>query len=340
MRNMMSDSRHLRFEIHAGIEVPIVDLSSAWTGDAEARLAVARVLGEVHERYGYSYFEGHGTSEELLSKVHQQIADFFDLPAEEKMKLHISQSPYHRGFVSNGHESPLHGEHPDVKECFDIDLDLPADDPEVLAGVPFRGHNSWPEALPGYQPVMAHFYDVWRGLSERISRLIALSLDLPEDWFAVRTDKPLSRLRTNKYFPQDNPSADGPIGCGTHTDYGLMSFIWQIDNPGLQIRALSGEWFDAPIIPGALTMVLGDAAEIWTNGHLKATVHRVINTSGKQRLSVSWFDQHNYECELRPLEKFVSPTRPARYEPITMGAWKNRGFDGIFEYRKPARTNG
>jgi isopenicillin N synthase-like dioxygenase len=332
------DSKYVRTEVHGGVEIPIVDLSASFSSNLAERRALAAAMERVHERHGFSYIEGHRTPPEQLAEVREQISAFFSLPEEEKLKLHISRSAAQRGFVPLGEESPLYGEHADVKECFDIDLDLPDDDPEVVAQVPFRGKNAWPESLPRYRTVMSRLYADWLGLSERISRLFALSFELPEDFFAERTNKPLSRLRTNKYFAQARPNPDGPIGCGTHTDYGLMSFIWQIDEPGLEIQAKSGEWFEAPIIDGAFALVLGDAAEIWTNGHLQATVHRVINRSGRERLSVAWFDQHNFDCVMQPLAPFVSEQRPPRHEPVTMGAWKNRGFAGIFEYRKASKS--
>ena len=71
----------------------------------------------------------------------------------------------------------------DSKEAFNIGLDLPATDPEVVAGKPFRGVNVWPD-LPMFRDVTLAYYDMVWALGLDLHRAIALDLGLRPDFFA------------------------------------------------------------------------------------------------------------------------------------------------------------
>ncbi len=71
--------------------------------------------------------------------------DFFARPLETKMQWYIGNSINHSGYVPQGEESYF-GQKPDRKEAFDVPLDVPADDPDVLiAKTPFLGPVQWPD---------------------------------------------------------------------------------------------------------------------------------------------------------------------------------------------------
>ena len=63
-------------------------------------------------------------------------------------------------------------------------------------------------------------------------------------------------------------------------------------------------------------MLLDDMLERWTNGHIKATGHRVRKTS-EQRFSIVMFFAVNDGIEIAPLADFVSDKHPALFEPVT-----------------------
>ncbi|MCP6280730.1 isopenicillin N synthase family oxygenase, partial [Klebsiella pneumoniae] len=77
---------------------------------------------------------------------------------------------------------------------FNIGLDLASDDPEVLAGMPFRGVNLWPEGEPGIrQAILAHFNAAW-ALGRLLHRGFALDLGIEETFFEDKLDRPLATL--------------------------------------------------------------------------------------------------------------------------------------------------
>lgn len=62
------------------------------------------------------------------------------------------------------------------------------------------------------------------------------------------------------------------IGCGAHTDYGLLTFLNQ--DPGieaLQVENRDGDWINAMPPPGALIVNIGDMTNNMTSGIYKST---------------------------------------------------------------------
>ena len=95
---------------------------------------------------GFFYVKNHGIPKNHLVTVFPEIRRFFDLPIEEKMKIHIGKSNIFRGYTPLGKE--LTNEKKDWHEAVDFGLELATDHPDVLAGKPLQGHNQWLVSLP------------------------------------------------------------------------------------------------------------------------------------------------------------------------------------------------
>ncbi|HEX7936066.1 MAG TPA: 2-oxoglutarate and iron-dependent oxygenase domain-containing protein [Paraburkholderia sp.] len=326
----------IRYHTVDGQRIPIVSLAALRSRDEHEKRALAEALGAVCRYIGYFYVEHHGVSDILLTTAERAVNQFFDLPSADKMAIHISKSPFHRGYVPSGEENAYGSAIKDIKEVFDMALELAPDDPDVLADKFFHGYNAWPDAMPQLRSTMLWLYREWQTLCENISELFAIALGLPNGYFCERSVKPLAQLRAARYPQQPMGDTGGAIGCGAHTDYGIVSVIWQTDVAGLEICDAQGNWFRAPRIPGTFTCPLGDAIGIWTNDHWRATPHRVVNLSGETRNSLAFFFDPDHDCVIEPLPQFVSADTPARYAPTTMGKHVARGFDDTFEYRRQA----
>jgi len=329
-----SANEFIRLYEQDGITVPIVSLRAVRLRNENQKAALAEALGEICKNIGFFYVEDHGVSENLLTLAEKTVRNFFALSEEEKLKIHISKSPYHRGYVPSGEEHAYGSEIKDIKEAFDMALELSPADEDVIAGKFFNGPNSFPEALPQFKPTMLWLYREWQAVCEDISELFAIALGLPNGFFIGHSQKPLAQLRAAKYPQQPKRETNGAIGCGAHTDYGIVSIIWQIDVAGLEIKDMDGNWFAAPRIPGTFICPIGDALGIWTNGQWRPTPHRVVNMTEQERHSLSFFYDQDNDCLIQPLPQFVDEAHPACYQPITMEAHVARGFDNSFEYRK------
>jgi isopenicillin N synthase-like dioxygenase len=68
----------------------------------------------------------------------------------------------------------------------------------------------------------------------------------------------------------------------------------------------TGEWIDAPPVPGALVVNIGDMLEYWSAGRFVATSHRVRKVA-EERYSFPLFFALDYDVELRPLNNREGP---------------------------------
>ena len=85
------------------------------------------------------------------------------------------------------------------------------------------------------------------------------------------------------------------LGAGAHTDWGLITMLYQDEVGGLEVLTADGEWVRAPHIPGTFVVNLGDLVPKLTNGLYLSNTHRVLNTTGVRRYSVPTFFDLDYD---------------------------------------------
>lgn len=312
--------------------IPIVDVSALVDGSDEAEVAAR--LGEAAERVGFLYVTGHGIPQTMIDAMFAEARAFFDRPLDDKMAVHIANWPVHRGYFPLFEENTDPAMTADLKEGFDIGRDLRPDAPEVLAGLPLHGANQWPKDAPAFRAAAEGYFAALRRLGERLMRGFAIALDLDPQFFDDKIDRPLAQLRLLHYPPQTGHVEARTIGCGAHTDYGCLTILAQDPNGGLQVRNTAGDWIAAPPIPGAFVVNLGDQMARWTNGRFQATPHRVINVSGKERYSMPFFFDPNWEAEIACLPGCEVPGEAPRYAPVLAGPYLQSRFDATFSYRQ------
>jgi len=292
--------------------VPVVDVSGLFSPDPAQRRAVAEEVGRAAREVGFLQIIGTGVPESLFDDLLDVTQRFFSLPEQEKMRTWIGRSDCHRGYVPEGEEVVSSGP-PDRKEAFDTGLDLPADDPAVLAGTPFLGPNQWPD-VPGFAAAVTAWYDAVLGFGRRLLSAFALALGEPEDLFDGHVTRPPSQLRLIHY-PYDGTAHDRP-GIGAHTDYECFALL-RPTAPGLEVLNGAGEWVDVPLVEGALVVNVGDVLETWTNGTYVATTHRVRKVA-QERFTFPLFFNVDYATRVAPLPQFVRPGEPVR-PPLVAG---------------------
>ena len=295
--------------------IPVIDISPLVGGSAAEAQAVAKALGRACRDVGFFYISGHGVPPALMKRVFDTSAAFFTGPASVRDAVSFSGPGGNRGYIQLGGETLDPGKPPDVKEAFNIGLELPPDDPEMLARAPFRAANLWPET-PGFRDTMLDYFNrVWR-LGRDLHRGFALDLGLAPDYFENKLDRPNATLRLLHYPQRVTPPAEGQLGAGVHTDYGNVTLLATDEVGGLMVQDRSGRWLDAPVIPDTFVCNIGDCLMRWSNDVYVSTPHKVVNP-GRDRYSVAFFLDPNPDAMVACLPTCISVERPAKYAPIS-----------------------
>jgi isopenicillin N synthase-like dioxygenase len=294
-------------------EIPVIDVSGL-SGDEGASAHVAKEIGAACRDVGFFYVVGHPVPPDLSADVFATAATFFALP-EAKKRAVLYTAAGNRGYVPMKGEALDPTRPADLKEAFNIGLELPPDDPDLLAGRGFRAANLWPD-LPGFRDTMLAYFDACHALGRLLHRAFAIDLGLAPDFFEAKLDRPMAVLRLLHYPPAPERAELGQLGAGEHTDYGCVTLLATDGVGGLEVRTRSGDWLAAPHVHGAFVCNIGDCLMRWTNDIYVSTPHRVVSPAGRERFSVAFFLDPNPEADIACLPGCATPERPARYRPI------------------------
>ena len=294
--------------------IPVIDLAPVRAGKLGE---VSRALHDAFVGSGFCYIANHGVPEAVIEEVRDRALAFFHLPLEEKLKSKPAESV--RGFNAIGKTKMRGAAAPDHKEYFQIGLELPRDDPAVLAGQPLRGPNQWPGAAPGFREAFTRYFDEIAVCGQTLLTAVAASLGAPSDFFVGKYDKPLQRTQAVFYPPHPEAHEGELFGVAPHTDYGCVTLLWQDEVGGLEVLHRSGEWVSAPPIPGTLVINIGDLLHRWSNDRYLSSQHRVTNRSGRERLSIATFYDPDFTALVDPADLGLPPGTTARHPPVTAG---------------------
>ena len=309
--------------------VPILDLS-------RDDVALAPALHAAFTDIGFVAVTRHGVPRPLIDDLYRAAGGFFDLPDAAKLAVARRRPEHNRGYVAMGGETlaRLAGQHtpPDHKEVYTIGpLDVP-DTPYYAApeAYPSFVPNLWPEAPAALRPAMEAYWHAVTALAGRLLGIAALSLGLPRDFFAGRTDRHISMLRLICYPPYAQPPRPGQLRAGVHTDLNMLTLVHaDSDTGGLEVQARDGTWI-APVTSGdAYVVNVGDILMRWTNDLWVSTPHRVANPPagwGARRISVPFFFQANYDTVVECLPSCVAAGGTPKYPPVTVGAYRAQRF--------------
>ncbi|WP_433556780.1 isopenicillin N synthase family dioxygenase [Pseudonocardia xinjiangensis] len=321
------------------LSVPVIDIAPFRNGSPADRAAVAAAVDAACRDIGFLVVSGHGVPERRLAQIGDVTRRFFDLPIEEKLRVRRPAPDVSRGYVGIEGESVGRSRDAavttgDLNESFMIGpVDLP--DPDYAGSAAAGTHfapNLWPEEPAELRRIYCTYYRAMGDLAALLMEIFAVALELPDDFFADKIDKHISRLRVRNYPEPAGAPLPGQLRVGAHSDYGSLTILATEDRPGgLQVRNSDGDWVDAPIVPGAFIINIGDLLARWTNDRWVSTLHRVVNPdesdlAGSRRQSVIFFHNPNYDAEIRCIPTCVDPGTGPSYEPITSGAHLRRLF--------------
>ncbi|NMG08013.1 isopenicillin N synthase family oxygenase [Brasilonema sp. UFV-L1] len=293
--------------------IPVIDFSRFTKGNVTDRQTVVKQIYQACHEIGFMYLKNTNISNDLIHQVFKKSKNFFNLPLTQKQQLAWSDEFSNQGYVGLERER-LNPNHPgDLKEAFNISkqkvtdinvtdkLSSPAENPHILT-----------------------FYEACTELANNVLQAIALSLELPQDFFTTNHNQQNHTLRLLHYPSLSQLPKLGQVRAGEHSDYGSITLLFQDEVGGLEVRTASGEWIAASPIPDTVIVNTGDLMERWTNHVFCSTKHRVMIPNDERvkqsRYSVAFFCHPNDDTEIVCLKSCQRNKSPI-YPPILAGEY-------------------
>jgi isopenicillin N synthase-like dioxygenase len=300
-------------------EIPVIDLSNPDVA------ALNHQIYQACSTWGFFQLVNHGIDASLIDSFKGAMSDFFSLPYETKLKLKRNATNA-RGYF----DDELTKRRRDWKECLDVGVpgsrDWNLSDGDE-ANSCLDGYNQFPseDECPIFRDVIVKYFDECSRLSDQLAKLLALALGVQE---GSEDSKLLDRMMENhtsylrmNYYPpctdedkaneeKINKEQPPPLGISPHRDAGFLTILLQDDDcHSLQVaryedednRDTDADWVTVHPLPGSLTINTGDMAMIWSNGRLRAPLHRVLTDTSKIRYSAPFFYNPGYDEFIAPL---------------------------------------
>jgi isopenicillin N synthase-like dioxygenase len=228
-----------------------------------------------------------------VAEVFDAYRAFFLQPASTKDAVNMAHTGSNRGWGAAGSEQVDADANPDYKQVFDCGFEVAGSD------LPTYAPNLWPDAPAEFRVIVENYYV--RALVFSADLLAAIAGAIGEDaaYFRAQFDQPMALLRGNYYPPRPKDAGAKDFGIATHTDYGCLTLLAMDGTPGLEVRKRGGGWVPVLAPVGEFVINFGEMLEIWTQGRVVATPHRVVGGSD-ERMSIPLFYNPNADTNVAP----------------------------------------
>lgn len=321
--------------------VPVIDIAPFLAGTARGKHEVAHAVNAACEEIGFLVITGHGIPSQACERVFANARDFFALAVEEKLKVRkpsgFSSSAYHP-FATEAYANKHLVRTPvDLRESFGMGR------PDRPTGA----FNRWPLRPAEFAAIFTEHYYCTERLAYDLARIFAVALGLKEDYFDAKIDRHDSAMLVHNYPEQAEAPLPGQLRTGPHSDVGLFTILRteREHRPGgLQLQNRAGDWIDVPAVQDSFVINIGDTMMRWSNDRWISTLHRVVNpprdaAMGNQRLSLPFFFKANQDTILDCLPNCCGPENPAKYPPVTAGAYNKECLDRAFSFATAATAD-
>jgi isopenicillin N synthase-like dioxygenase len=276
--------------------------------------------------WGFFQIINHSIDKDLIVRTVKEMKEYFHSPLQVKL-LNKRNANNSRGYANDELTKQKH----DWKEIFDYGSPIENEQTTL------DGRNQWPskDIFPNFQSTMMEYYEANAKLAEVLLDALAKSLQIDENFFRMRFSNHTSFTRLNYYpeLPKESKSME-TLGISRHTDAGGLTVLWQ-DGPGLQVYSGTkqdrndGKWVDVkPYSDLAFTVNIGDMFHVWTGGICAAPEHRVIANHEKERYSIPFFYNPNYDAVVQHIDGLAGTKQ--KYRPFTWGQFRQARFAGDY----------
>ena len=242
------------------------------------------LLKDALSNHGFFSITEHGLSKELIKNCYKSSIDFFNLDFETKNTYSSVGSKGARGYTPKGIETAVGEKIADQKEFWHHG---PVIDDTYDKKIP---KNIMIKEIKDFNKHFDSLYSELHLIGSRVLKVIALSLDLQQDYFDLWIEKGNSLLRSIHYPPVDSYS--NPHRARAHEDINLITLLIGAEEGGLEVLSKDGSWIEVAPSSDAIVCNIGDMMQLVTDKKLKSTTHRVIQdkkTESKPRYSIPFF---------------------------------------------------
>ncbi|KAH7009530.1 2OG-Fe(II) oxygenase superfamily protein [Ilyonectria destructans] len=279
-----------------------IDLSKYGTPEGNKELSQA-LIRAINSK-GFFYVTNFGISQQDVDLQFALGQAFYKLSLEDKLEYIADlDAGNYTGYRPAGRR-PLPGDVPEKIEMWNMSTE----DGQIRQCLP-KPLDSYRAKIKGFSKAL---HD---NILDPLNHLIALALELPEDYFKelhrwdTNDESHLRYMKYSKFSQKEVDSLKDNLWIRGHTDLGSWTLLFRQPVAGLQIRdPETNEWKWAKPLDGSLTVNAGDALSYLTGGYIKSTVHRVAVPPKDQRdvdrLGLMYFTRPQNEV---PLKTVASP---------------------------------
>ena len=274
--------------------IPSIDLEALVAGD----VAALDAMHDAATGVGFATVYNTALDGARVRHVIETYRAFFKLPEANKQPYSMAGTGANRGWGAAGTEQVDPDVNPDYKQYFDSGVVLEADDPRGVMSV--YAPNIWPSEPAAFEAVVSSYYEDARYVAMAVLRGVAQSIGAPRDAFDAGFETPMALLRGNYYPERPDWAGANDFGIATHTDYGCLTLLATDGSPGLEVCKRGDGWIPVSAEPGVFVINFGEMMEIWTDGLVRATPHRVVG-GVNERISVPLFFNPAHDTNVAPL---------------------------------------
>ena len=260
--------------------IPELSFKEIEKGDSHS----IKLLKDALSNHGFFSITEHGLSQDLVNNCYKSSKAFFDLDYEIKNTYSSVGSKGARGYTPKGIETAVGEKIADQKEFWHHG---PVIDDTYDDKIP---QNLNIAQVPEFNKYFDNLYKELHKIGSRVLSVIAMSLDIDNNYFDSWVEKGNSLLRSIHYPPVESKS--NPHRARAHEDINLITLLIGADEGGLEVLSKDGSWIKVAPSSEAIVCNIGDMMQLVTDKKLKSTTHRVIqdeDAEPKSRYSIPFF---------------------------------------------------